>query len=814
MIQNFIKMAFRQILRSKGFSIINILGLAVGIACCVLILVFVRDELSYDRHHDNAENLYRLALDRKYPERTRSYAVTPYSFPGAMKEEFPEIRETVRLFSLGNNAFFLRIEDQIYEEEEVLTVDSTFFAVFDFELLRGDPDKALAQPNGVVLTTSTARRFFGNDDPMGKTIDLLNTDQDLVVTGISQDVPENSHFTYDLLLSSNAPNFNFLQQPNFVNFFSYAYFVLEDGAAPGSIEAKMNEFVKKYASGDIQRFSGLTYSEYLAAGHGYHYYLQPLTGLHLHSNLEGELRPPGSMTTIYIFTTIALFILLIAIINFMNLATAQSTERAKEVGIRKTLGSFRNQLIGQFLTEALTVSLISMLLAIGVLYFLIPVFNDVSGKEFTLGKIINLASLPLLLLFSLFVGVLSGSYPALVLSGFDPISVLKGKLTSTKHGAALRNGLVVFQFAISIILIVSTIVVYQQLQFVRNKELGFNKEQLISIQGAGVLGQQSEAFKEELEKLSQVASVGACNVMPGGVYAGLSFRKQGQNEPLVGNGVFVDNDFTECLEMEMVAGRDFDDRFFDSLSVVLNETAVRELGLTNPIGQRLISNDPGLIQGDAPSIEYEVIGVVKDYHFQSLHQTIAPVYIFRNNNPNGANNLITARMQRGDPQVALAAIESLWQQFVPDRSFRFSFLDADLQQLYLAEQLAQKVFGLFALLAIFIACIGLLGLAAYLTQQRTKEIGIRKVLGASVGNIVGLLSRDFLLLVVVAMAVGIPIAWYGMTRWLQNFAYSIKLGWWIFALAGSIAIAIAFLTVSYQSIRAALANPIKSLRDE
>ena len=554
MIRNFIKMAFRQILRSKGFSVINILGLAVGIASCVLILVYVRDELSYDRHLGNAENIYRLALDRKYPERTRSYAVTPYSFPGAMKDEFPEIKEAVRLFSLGNNTVFLRIEDQLYEEENVLTADSTFFSVFNIELLRGDPAKALAQPNGAVLTASTARRFFGDNDPIGKTIDVPNTENDLVVTGISRDIPENTHFTYDILLSSNAPNFNFLQQPNFVNFFSYAYFVLEDGASPENIEAKMDDFVKKYASGDIQRFSGLSYSEYLAAGHGYHYYLQPLADIHLHSNLEGELRPPGSMTTIYIFTTIALFILLIAIINFMNLATAQSTERAKEVGIRKTLGSFRNQLIGQFLTEALTVSLISMLLAIGILFFLIPVFNDVSGKAFTIGRIINLASLPLLLLFSLFVGVLSGSYPALVLSGFDPIAVLKGKLTSTKHGAWLRNGLVVFQFSISIVLIISTIVVYQQLQFVRNKELGFNKEQVISIQGAGVLANQSEAFKEELEKLSQVASVGACNVMPGGVYAGLSFRKQGASEPLVGNGVFVDNDFVECMEMEVLTG--------------------------------------------------------------------------------------------------------------------------------------------------------------------------------------------------------------------------------------------------------------------
>ncbi len=816
MLQNFIKMAFRHMIRSKGFSAINILGLAVGIACCVLILMYVRNELSFDKYLGNSESIQRLALDRKYPERVRSYVVTPYSFAGAMKETFPEIKEVVRIFNFngpGNAPMLLNIDEQVFEEENAMFVDTSFFNVFDFHLVRGEPSEVLVQPNSAVLTVATARRLFGDADPIGKTIKVPNGQIDLVVTGISEDVPVNSHFTYNILLSTNAPNFNFLQQPNFVNFACYTYLLMEEGASPASVEAGMDDFVTKHASGDILRMSGLSYSEYLAAGHGYRYFLQPLEDIYLHSNLEGELSPPGSMTRIYIFTTIAFFILLIAIINFMNLSTAQATERAKEVGIRKTLGSVRGQLISQFMVEALLISVISTLLAIGVLYFLVPVFNDVSGKTFTLWQVVNWGSIPLFMMFAVLIGLLSGSYPAFVLSGFDPISVLKGKLISTKHGAWMRNGLVVFQFAISVVLIISTIVVYSQLQFIRNKELGFNKEQLLTLQRAGGLQTKTEAFKDELLKLPQVTSVGACNVMPGGTYAGLSFRKAGSNEPLVGNGVFVDEDFVESMEMELVAGRDFDERFADSAVVVLNETAVRELGLTDPVGKRLSTNDFNLAQGGGTAY-YEVIGVVKDYHFQSLHQTIAPVYIFLNNNPNGANNLLTVRVRPGDAETSIAAIEGLWKQFMPDQPFSFTFLDNELQQLYIAEQVAQKIFGLFSVLAIFIACIGLLGLAAYLTQQRTKEIGIRKILGASIGNIIGLLSKDFLKLVLIALVIGIPLAWYAMDQWLTNFAYSIKLSWWIFAIAGLLAVSIAFLTVSYQSLRAAIANPIKSLRDE
>ena len=572
--------------------------------------------------------------------------------------------------------------------------------------------------------------------------------------------------------------------------------------------------VEKYAAGQIQSQFSSSYQDYVAAGNGYDYYLQPLKDIYLHSNLESEMRAPGSITRIYIFSIIAIFILLIAIINFMNLSTARSTERAKEVGIRKTLGSVRGQLVGQFLMEAILISAISLIVSWAILNFLLPVFNDLSGKEFALSDILNLSNIPLFLLFALAVGLLAGSYPATILSGFNPIAILKGKLISSKHGILLRNGLVIFQFAISVILIISTIVVYNQLQYIRNKELGFNKEQLVSIQGAGFLAEQKEAFKEELLKMPPVADVAGCNALPGGYFFGTSFRKEGDNETMFGSGMVVDDDFISCLQMDLLDGRDFSDQFNDSLSLIINETAVRELQLTDPVGKRLASTNPNPQTGEDETTFFTVVGVVKDFHFQSLHQTISPIYFYNSSFNQGFSNLITVRLNPGDFQAAVAGIERTWKQFLPAQPFRFTFLDKDLDELYQAEQVAQKVFGLFSLLAIFIACMGLLGLAAYITQQRTKEIGIRKVLGASMTNIMGLLSRDFIKLVGLALLIAAPVAWYAMQRWLENFAYSAGIQWWIFILAGGLALLIAFLTVGYQSVRAALANPVRALRDE
>jgi len=812
MLRNYLKTAFRHLWRQKGFSIINIAGLAVGIACCLLILLYVQDELSYDKFQEHGDRIHRVAVDRQYPGRSSSYAPIPHSYAEAMEAEFPEIEAATRLFYFQGVVASFKVEDQIYEEPDFLWADSTFFEVFSLPLLQGDPGKALGEPNSLVLTESTAKRYFGDADPIGQVVRMPDNGRELVVSGVMEDLPSRSHLHFNALMSSQ--DLSFLEQPNYVNFSAFTYLLLEEGADPAVLEAKFPELVRKYASGAVQRAFGVTYDEYVQAGNGYHYFLQPLPNIYLDSNLEGEMRPPGSRTLIYIFTAIALFILLIAVINFMNLATATSTERAKEVGIRKTMGSLRSQLIGQFLMEAVLMTLLSTTLALLLLNPLIPLFRNISGKEIQYGQLLEPTVLTGLVLFSLLVGLLSGSYPAVVLSSFNPVKVLKGKLSGTLHGVQLRNGLVVFQFAISVVLIISTIVVFEQMQYIRNKELGFNKDRVITLHRAFSLQSQTEAFKEELLGFPQVVSAGSTNSMPGGNFFGVAFRKEGDQETVFGRGLLIDEDFIPTMEMNIVEGRGFSEQFNDTLSVIINERAAREFGLENPVGKRLITNSGNILGQVEEDRHFQIVGIVEDFHFQSLHQPITPLFFVLNRAQDGTNALMSVRLKGDDFQGAIRQVEALWEKFVPERPFLYSFLDVELGKLYAAEQVAQRVFAFFAGLAIFIACIGLLGLAAFITRQRTKEIGIRKVLGASVSHIVRLLSIDFLKLVGLALLIAAPVAWYAMRQWLENFAYSVDIGWWMFLLAGALAVVIAFGTVSYQALRAALANPIRSLRDE
>lgn len=797
--------------RKKGYTLINILGLAIGIACFLLIFMFVWDESSFDKFHEKGEDIYRVALDRKYPGRMRSYAIIPHSYAETMETDLPEVKEAVRLFYFQGNALSFKANDNVFEEPEAMWADSQFFELFTIPLLSGESATALNKPNTVVLTESAANKYFGSEDPIGKVLDIPGTANDLVVTGICGDVPPNSHLRFNMLISSSS--FNFLQTPNYINFFAYTYLWLEPGTDPAALEAKFPQMVRKYAGGPIQRQFNVSYDDYIAAGNGYDYYLQPLQDIYLTSNLENEIKPPGSTTRNYIFGIIGLFILVIAIINFMNLSTARSTERAQEVGIRKTLGVRPKQLINQFLSEAILVSLFSLVLSLVLLVFMLPLFNDLSGKAFTLGQMISWQSVLLLPLLALTIGLLAGSYPAAVLSRFRPIEVLKGKLTATRHGIALRNGLVVFQFMISVVLIISTIIVFNQLQFIRNKELGFNQEKVLSLRGANVLNTQTEAFKEELLKLPEVSEVGGCNTMPGEAFFGTSFRKEGDTETAFGSGITIDEDFISCLEMELLDGRNFSDAFNDSLSLLINETAVQELQMEDPVGKRLITVNTNFQTGEETLTTYTIVGLVKDFHFQSLHQAISPVYFFHNENETGASNVLSLRLQANDFQQTIQKVENIWTRFSPDQPFRYSFLEGDLSSLYVAEQVSQRIFGLFSLLAIFIACMGLLGLAAYITLQRTKEIGIRKVLGASTTNLITLLSKDFLKLVFIALLIGSPVAWYAMNRWLENFAYRVDLSWTVFLLAGVLSIIIAFITISFQAIKTARANPIKALKE-
>ena len=593
-------------------------------------------------------------------------------------------------------------------------------------------------------------------------------------------------------------------------------FLLNKEASPAALEAKFPLIINKYVSGEIGRSFNMTYEQFQAAGNGYHYYLQPLKKIHLISNLEGELRPNGSLKAVYVFGIIAIFILCIACINFINLSTARSMERAKEVGIRKTFGSDKQSLIRQFLLESVMVSFLSILVAVLLIVLLLPVFNKVSGKELTIAYFMDPVKITLLIAFSIAVGLIAGLYPAFVLSSFKPIMVLKGKFKSNKYGMALRNGLVVFQFSISVILIICTIIVNRQMQYMLGDKLGFKKDHIIEIERTDLVGEKTKAFKTELLKIPGVEVVSGVSSMPGQAgFFGTTFQEVGSKEPMTGRGVIVDDQFASALGLQLKEGRFFSKEFStDSLSVVVNEKAVEELGLKHALGARLTSPDGQYNAPDGSPYTYTVVGVLKDFHFQSLHQKITPLVLANAAKFRDVEPITALRIKADDFKTAIESIKKTWTGFVAERPFHYSFFDQDLAEQYRAEQTAQRVFTIFSTLAIFIACIGLLGLAAYTTQQRIREISVRKVLGASAANIVGMLSKDFLKLVIISAIVAFPVAWWAMHTWLQNFAYHTDMSWWIFLLAACMAAVIALLTISFQAIKAALTNPVKNLRAE
>ncbi|AUD03406.1 ABC transporter permease [Spirosoma pollinicola] len=812
MLHNYLKIALRNLAKHKANTAINMVGLAIGMACCLLIVLYVTDELSYDRHWANGDRIYRMALERRYPGRSTKYAIIPQSYAQSVKKEIPEIEQTTRIFTFGNNndPVLLKLDGRTIEERGALGVDSTFFQVFQMPFIRGQANKALTRPNTVVLTQRTATRLFGTANPIGKILEIVQGPK-LEITGICADPVQNAHFTFNFLVSARAQE---AEQPNHISFAAHTYLLLKPNTSPETVESKLPAVVEKYAAGEVERTFGVSFRDYLKAGNGYFYFLQPLRSIHLDSHLEAEHQPNGSRSLVSIFSIIAAFVLLIACINFMNLATARSSERAREVGIRKSLGSTTGQLAAQFLTESVLLSLFSLVIGVLLVAILLSPFNTLAGKSLTLFTLVRWETLPLLLGGAVAVGLLAGSYPAGVLSAFEPIKVLKGKFSSTRQGHFLRNGLVVFQFAVSVLLIVSTIVVYNQLDFIQQKELGFSKESVIKVKGAGFLDKNTESFKQEVAKLAGVTSVGGTSSAPGEEnFFGISFRKNGEKETVTGKGCVVDDQYLQTLRMTMLAGRPFNRQFDDSLSVILNEEAVRQVGLTDPIGKQIISPD-NFVKRDGPPVTYTVVGIVRNFHFGSLHQHISPLFILNNRLFRRVDNELAVRVQADANSSVAGQMERIWKRYLPDQPFHYSYLDADWGALYQSEQVAQRLFGVFAMLAIFIACMGLLGLAMYVIRLRTKEIGVRKVLGASTPGLVALLSKDFLKLVLIAIVIATPIAWYVMDRWLQDFAYHIDIEWWVFVVAGLLAVGIALLTVSFQSIRAALMNPVKSLRSE
>jgi putative ABC transport system permease protein len=818
MFRNYLKIAWRNLLKRKTYAFINIFGLALGAAICLLIVLFIKSESSVDSWRADSDNVYRMVLKRQYPSRVSSYAIIPHSFAQTVKDELPEVTDAVRIFNFFNNGTFqIQYEDKKFEETEVYFADPTFFDIFKSNLLYGSEENALTKPNSVVLNESTAIKYFGAaNQAVGKVLTPEgNNIQPIEVTAVYEDWPKNSHFTFNAVITTNGmANF---EQENYIGFDAYTYFRINDNASPDKVEAAMPGIIKKFAAGHIQRQFSMSVDKFMSEGNGYTYTLQPLKDIYLTSHLDNEFKANGNATTLYVFALVAFFILFIACVNFINLSTARSSERAKEVGIRKTFGSEKKSLIIQFMAESFLISLLAMVVAVGIYALLVPVFNDISGKEFSLMSLLNLNAIILLVIFTCVTGLLAGIYPAFVLSAFKPIDVLRGKFKSGKKGRNLRSGLVVFQFAVSVILIICTLVVNRQMDYMTSERLGFNKEQTVIIERTDLLGENTRAFKNELRNINGVTNITGASALPGQEnYFGVSWASiDNRNEQITGRGIIVDEEYAQTLELEIVDGRFFSKDFpTDSLTVVLNEKAVSELGLTDPIGKRLVTPNQFLNAQDGSSYTYTIIGVTKDFHYQSLHEPITPLIFTSASRFNNVSGLTAIHVEGNTFDNVLSEIEVVWKKFIDDKPLTYQFLDQTIEDQYQVERTSRKVFTFFSFITIFIACIGLLGLAAYTTRQRVHEIGVRKVLGASVSSIVSMLSKDFVKLVFLSTLIAIPIAWYAMNKWLQNFTYRISSSWDLFVIAAVIALLTAFLTISFQAIKAAISNPVKSLRTE
>jgi putative ABC transport system permease protein len=801
MLKNYFKIAFRNLWRKRAYSFINVAGLAVGMACCFLIFLYVHFELSYDRFHQKADRIYRVVGDLKSSTETLHWYVTPGPLARSIKSEFPQVQEVTRFI---NGSVLIQKGHFKFSETQSIWADSSIFSVFDFPLLYGDPRTALKEPNSVVLSETAAVKYFGHVNPVGQ--HLLLTGQNLpgIVTGLMKDIPENSHIRADMLVSMSTYTRSIQNwvETSWGDYLFSTYLLLSPGADPATLQSKLPALVQKYEGSELKNKNT-----------SYALWLEPTTSIYLHSSYGAPVT--GSLDNVHILTVIGIFILLIAAVNFINLSTARSVERAKEVGIRKCAGAKSVQLIGQFLIESMLIAIVAFTLALALCHFLLPLFNQLSGKTISGGIFDSLAYPFWLLMLALGIGLLAGVYPALVLSSFKPVIVLKGHFSSGSRGVVLRKALVVAQYTISISLVVSTLVVYSQLNFMERQPLGFDKDQVLIVSNGFDPG--VPAFKRDIAAIPAVEGSTLTSSIPGRTYNANGNdiwpmnieNSKGQWERMNVAFYNADADFLPLYKIQLLAGRNFyKGTRNDSANVILNKTAALSLGYTESTLGQLIGKKN---KGTGDSAVSTVIGIVDDFHFHSLKEPIRPLCI---QTSQWWWQFLSVKVKTGDLPVTLSALADQWQKAVPTRPFTYFFLDEDFNSQYGAEKRFGHLFIYFSALALFISSLGLLGLSAYSTLQRTREIGIRKVLGASVSGIVGLLSGDFVKLVVVAFLFACPISWLAMHRWLQGFAYRTTLDGGLFALAGAGALLIAVMTISLQAIRAALANPVKSLRTE
>ena len=802
MIKNYFKIALRNLSKNKVFSVINISGFAIGLTCFILITVFVVDELSYDKYPAQAENIYRVNLSVAGNGDVAVYPLVDVAVGEGIKNAFPEVKASTRIFSVSD---FVKYDDKQFKEEHLAFADSNFLQLFSIPLVEGNTTNALVQPNSIVVSRSFAKKYFGNGEAVGQSITVGTRNTIYKVTGVIDKVPANSHFHFDAFLSmSTFPNTN----KTWSNLGYYTYLLLNKNTDPKKLEAKFPQLVAKYVVPEIQHDMGVSLAEAQKSVNTFRFSLAPLTDIHLRSNTKFELEPNGDIQYVYIFSILALFILLLACVNFTNLSTARAIKRAREVGIRKVMGSVKKQLIVQFLSESVLFTFFSMLLSYVLIFLLLPYFNQLANKNISFDFFLNYKLILAVLLVSFIAGILAGIYPAFFLSSFNTIRVLKGASMQGSQKKPLRSSLIVFQFFVSTALIIATVIIYQQLHYIQNKKLGYDKDKVLFLPDARLLGKDQTAFKQQLLQDNRVVSASISRSIPGGqIMDGTEIYPKNENS----NGTeihasisHVDYDYLHTLGIQILKGRNFSKDFpTDSSAIVINEAAVQQLGWTNEnaVGKTIVRSGQE---------EFKVVGVVADFNYASLKQKIAPLMMMLGRNFGGLIIKINTRDVKG----FLADLKKQWNSFNPAGPLEYNFLDEKFAALYASEQRTKQIFSAFAVLAIIIASLGLFGLSAFVIEQRAREIGIRKVLGASVQQVLLLVSKEFLLLVGIAFIISVPVTWWAMHEWLKDFAYRINIGTGVFVAAGLSAILIAFFTISFQAIRAAIANPVKSLRTE
>lgn len=808
MYKNYFTIAWRTFLKSKGYSFINIAGLAVGLAACLLIGLYVKHELSYDRFHEKAARTYRVNMELKFGDNHLELAQANPLFGKTAIDEIPQVEQATRLRWYGS--FLVKKENENIREGNVAWADSTLFDVFTLPMIAGNPKTALTEPNSIVITESVARKYFNRTDVVGEILTIDNTTS-RKITGVIKDLPSNMHFQFTsfipLVEDEYARDGTWAGSQNW-----NTYLVLKEGANVDEVVAQLNEMVGRHLGPQLEAIIGKTLDQFSSEGNYFKASLVALPDIHLKPVRIGELYGAGNIQYVYIFSAVAACILFIAIINFMNLATARSANRAREVGMRKVMGSMKGALVGQFITESLLTCAVAMLLAVGIAVAAFPFFNELTGKPLDPFVLMTPQVVAGLIVLTVIVGILSGSYPAFYLSAFQPVSVLKGSHTGGAKRSVFRNVLVVFQFSASVFLIVGTLIVFRQLQFIQQKDVGYNREQLLIINNIDKLENRTEALKTGLVGIPGVEQATVTGFLPVNHYRNnnsfFASPAMDVKDMISMQKWMIDEDYVETMGMQLLEGRNFSRNVAaDTASLILNESAARFLGEGDILDRKLYRLED---EETKRLKEFRVIGVVKDFNFSSFREPVKPLaFVFGSD-----DGAMTVRIAGSDIPNTVSAIESEWKAVAADLPFEYSFMDADFDQLYKGERQSGQLITYFASLSILISCLGLFGLATFMAEQRTKEIGIRKVMGASVPGITALLSKEFLKLVLIAVAIAIPVAWYFTDKWLQDFAYHIDLEWWIFAVASVMALVIALLTVSVQAIKAAVQNPVKSLRTE